>query len=186
MSTRTIIIGSILAITITVLGILFCVRTVDAPPTSVEVNKTLALPDLRALTFNLEGKTITLHNGIYIDQAEATGVTVGKVSYFGNEAKGDLNHDGVTDAAFLVISDSGGSGTFYYVVAALSTSDGYVGSNAVFLGDRIAPQSSTVNGAILSVNYADRRPDEPLSAPPSQGVSKRFRAEGVELVAVGE
>jgi len=44
--------------------------------------------------------------------------------YFGNEATGDLNGDGQADKAFLVTQDPGGSGTFYYVIAALKTAAG--------------------------------------------------------------
>ena len=76
------------------------------------------------------------------------------------------------DVGFVFTRESGGSGTFYYAVAALWMLDGnYVGTNAVYLGDRIAPQSTEIRQSILKVNYADRGKDEPFSTPPSQGVT---------------
>ncbi|MDP3207563.1 MAG: hypothetical protein Q8M65_00300 [Rhodoglobus sp.] len=102
--------------------------------------------------------------------------------FFGNEAKGDLNGDGNEDIAFLLTQDGGGSGTFFYVVVALRTDDGYTGTNAVLLGDRIAPQTTEIHGTELIVNYAERAPDEPMTTPPSIGVSKYLKVVDGELV----
>ena len=104
--------------------------------------------------------------------------------YFGNEAVGDLNGDGLPDTAFLVTEDYGGSGTFYYVVVALETLNGYQGTNGVLLGDRIAPQTTEINNGELIVNYADRKPSEPMTSEPSVGVSKYLKVQGTTLVEV--
>jgi hypothetical protein len=81
-----------------------------------------------------------------------------------------LNNDGREDVAFIVTQDTGGSGFFYYVVAALHTTSGYVGSEGYFLGDRIAPQTTeSGSGSTIIINYATRRPDEPMVAQPSIG-----------------
>ena len=109
-------------------------------------------------------------------------------TYFGNEVELDLNGDGQPDVAFLLTQSGGGSGTFFYAAVALTTADGYQGTNAIFLGDRIAPQSTTVdprNPAQFVVNYADRRASDPMSAQPSVGVSRTFRVDGGTLVEVG-
>ena len=73
---------------------------------------------------------------------------------------------------FLITQDPGGSGTFYYVVAALRDDKGYTGTNGILLGDRIAPQSTVIQDGLIIVNYADRKADEPMTADPSVGVSK--------------
>ena len=77
---------------------------------------------------------------------------------------------------FLLTQDGNGSGAFYYVVAALSTANGYVGSDGYFLGDRIAPQNINLSEnpnqqGVIVVNYADRATDEPMAATPSVGKS---------------
>lgn len=96
----------------------------------------------------------------------------GGLAYFGNEVRKDLNGDGREDIAFLVTYQPGGSGTFYYVVAALATSTGYIGSSGYLLGDRIAPQT-TESGAqdAVIINYADRASGESFATPPSVGKS---------------
>jgi hypothetical protein len=94
--------------------------------------------------------------------------------HFGNEATGDIDNDGVLDAVFLLTQEGGGTGTFFYVAAARKTPDGYIGTNAVLLGDRIAPQSTVIKEGIITVNYAERNPDESMAVSPSVGVSKSF------------
>ncbi|MEQ1678775.1 MAG: META domain-containing protein, partial [Chitinophagaceae bacterium] len=80
--------------------------------------------------------------------------------------------DGTEDVVFLLTQNTGGSGTFYYVVGAVSTESGYVGSLAVLLGDRIAPQTTEFGeNNIVVVNYADRALGEDFSIQPSVGKS---------------
>ena len=96
--------------------------------------------------------------------------------YFGNELRTDLDGDGREDVAFIVTHSPGGSGTFYYAVAALNTERGYIGSDGYLLGDRIAPQSTTVSPNprhkhVVVFTYADRAADDPMTAQPSVGKS---------------
>lgn len=127
--------------------------------------------DTKNLTFFIDGKSVTLVNGI--SQVSATPGSASKITtrYFGNEATGDLTQDGMPDTAFLITQDSGGSGLFYYAVVAIKTADGYKITNAFFVGDRISPQSTyiPINSQELQVNYAERKPSEPMTAQPSQG-----------------
>jgi len=55
------------------------------------------------------------------------------------------------------------------------------GTKAIYLGDRIAPQTTEFRNGEIIVNYADRRPDEPFSTIPSVGVSKYFKVVDGEL-----
>lgn len=119
------------------------------------------------------------HIAYLIDgQAFTLGQTVGKTNtqYFGNEAEGDLNGDGLIDRAFIITQTTGGSGTFYYAVGAIKNSaGGYLGTAGVFLGDRIAPQTTEIKDGIVIVNYADRAPSESFVTSPSIGKSIRFK-----------
>ena len=141
------------------------------------------LSGLRNSTFEVEGTPVTLVKGI-----SEEGILLGATSklttrYFGNEALGDLNGDGMEDAIFLITQDGGGSGLFYYAVAALKTPGGYKTTNAFFIGDRIAPQTTEIHElelhgikqAEIYVNYAERKPDEPMSAQPSMGATKLLK-----------
>lgn len=126
--------------------------------------------DYKRITVGIESELITLGE-------EGT-------QFFGNEAKGDINEDGIVDLGFIFTRNTGGSGTFYYAVAALQNAAGrYIGTNAVYLGDRIAPQSSEIRNTIFVVNYADRAKDEPFSTPPSIGVSAYLYYQDGELRA---
>jgi len=127
----------------------------------------LAAPDTRNGTYRVEGEAVTL---------------TGTFAYFGNEAEGDLNGDGIPDRAFLFTDQPGGSGTFFYVAALVSTPQGWQGTGAVLVGDRIAPQTTDIENGVVIVNYADRKPGEPFSAQPSVGVSLSLRLSGMNLV----
>lgn len=140
--------------------------------------QTTETPDIKTLfdaknaTFTIEEKSITLANGVSEISVVPGSASKTITRYFGNEEMGDLNGDGRADAAFLITQETGGSGLFYYAVVALKTNDNeYKTTNAVFIGDRISPQSTYIseNPMELQVNYADRKPNEPMSAQPSIG-----------------
>ena len=123
-------------------------------------------------TYIINGENVTLVHGV--SEVEAAPGSASKITtrYFGNEVVYDLNGDGRPDTAFILTQEMGGSGVFYYVVAALNTQDGYVGSHALFLGDRIAPQSTNMGtDTVIVVNYADRNPGESFAVAPSVGKS---------------
>lgn len=135
-------------------------------------------------TYQIEGTFVTLTNGV--SKVEAAPGSASKIvtTYFGNEATEDVNGDGMPDTAFILTQNSGGSGTFYYAVVALKTAEGYRGTNAIALGDRIAPQTTEIKDGQLIVNYADRTAGEPMTARPSVGVSKYLNVEGDTLIVV--
>jgi hypothetical protein len=136
---------------------------------------------LRNASFQVEGLPVTLADGVS-ETAAAPGSAARVVTrYFGNEATGDLDGDGVADAAFLITQTRGGSGTFFYVVAAVANAGGYAGTNAVLLGDRVAPQSVRVSDRALVVTYAERGPGAAMTDRPSVGVSKTLRLVGTTL-----
>ena len=116
----------------------------------------------------------SLKNATYTVDGKGIALT-GSYAYFGNEAAGDLNGDGQADIAFIFTSQPGGSGTFYYVAVALHKDGGWTGTNAVLLGDRIAPQTTEINNGVVTVNFADRNPGEPFTTKPSLGKSMYLR-----------
>jgi hypothetical protein len=105
--------------------------------------------------------------------------------YYGNEAVGDLNGDNIQDTAFILTETAGGSGTFYIVVAALGSGEGYKGTNSILLGDRIRPQSLEIQDGEIIVNYLDHGPGEPLASASLQA-SKRLQVKEGVLVQVGQ
>ncbi|MEK7639076.1 MAG: hypothetical protein AAB388_02875 [Patescibacteria group bacterium] len=135
--------------------------------------QTDALPaDYKAVTFTISGQPVTLQNGVAEAVTDLGGAAKTMVRYFGNELRHDVDGDGVEDVVFLITQEAGGSGTFFYAVAALKRETGYVGSEALFIGDRIAPQTTEPGeGRQIIINYADRAPGEPMTTSPSHGKS---------------
>ncbi|MCR4306792.1 MAG: META domain-containing protein [Candidatus Yonathbacteria bacterium] len=138
-------------------------------------NQTPALSHKDA-SYMIDGRTITLKDSV--SEIEAVPGSASKIvtRYFGNEVRRDLNEDGREDVVFLMTQETGGTGTFYYVVAALNMPEGYIGSQGLLLGDRIAPQTTKMSRDpghinVIVVNYAERKPGESFATPPSVGKS---------------
>jgi hypothetical protein len=125
-------------------------------------------------TYSIEGQSVTLADGKAEMVAAPGSATKVVTTIFGQPVSGDLNGDGVVDAAVMLVQDPGGSGTFYYVATAINNNNVAQGSNAILLGDRIAPQNITIKSNKIVANYADRKPGDPMTAPPSVGVTKYF------------
>ena len=138
-------------------------------------------------TYVIDGQPVHLVDGTAETEAAPGSASMQVTRYFGYTVNIDLNADGLMDAAFLLQQETGGSGEFYYVAAALQNEGGILGTNAIFLGDRISPQSITADlhdPAHFIVNYTDRKPAEPMSAQPSVDFSRVFKFENGSLVEV--
>ena len=141
-----------------------------------------AVSDYKNISYTIEGQPIALIEGKAETAAVPGSSSKYVTQYFGNDAKGDLNSDGAPDTAFILTQFTGGSGMFYYVVAALQNADGTsVGTNGVMLGDRIAPQSTEIKNGEIIVSYAERRANEPMTASPSVAISKHLKVTGTNL-----
>ncbi|MFA6601625.1 MAG: META domain-containing protein [Candidatus Paceibacterota bacterium] len=128
--------------------------------------------DPKNATYRIEGKSVTLVNGLSVTPVASGSAAMVTTRYFGNEVKHDFDGDGRIDTAFILTQTTGGSGTFYYLVAALYEPEGYVGSEAFLIGDRIAPQITSMlddpaTPEVIVVNFATRKPGESFSASPS-------------------
>lgn len=143
---------------------------------------TVGTNDPRNIAYTIDGNEVLLRNGV-AEEEIAPGTSSKIITrYFGNEVRADMNHDGSEDMAFLLTQDGGGSGIFYYVVVALGSEQGYHGTNAILIGDRIAPQTTEYRAGEIIVNYADRASGEPMSTRPSLGVSRYFVITNGELI----
>ncbi len=124
--------------------------------------------------YTVDDQKIVLDKGSFKDAVETDPPS--KIRYFGNEAKTDLDDDGKVDSVFLITLNSGGTGTFFYVLANLNKGNHIEGSKGYFIGDRISPQTTEIGeGNSIIINYADRGDDEPFSAEPSIGKSLRLK-----------
>jgi len=170
-----------LVVAIIVLGALLLILNNNSEPQNDSATPEISYKDIEYI---IDGQPVILANGV--SEVEAAPGSASKIvtRYFGNNANGDLNGDNIPDIGFILTQETGGSGTFYYVAVALKTETGYRGTNAILLGDRIAPQTTKIKNGGIIVNYADRKEDEPMTAQPSVGVSRYFQINGDELIEI--
>jgi hypothetical protein len=165
---------------------LYGTPTVTAPTqssstTSAATSTALASLDPLNTTYSVDGTSITLVNGkASVAAAPGSAETI-TTQTFGQPVLGDLNGDGTNDAAIILVQTGAGSGSFFYIATALATNNGTVGTNAVLLGDRIAPDTTQVANGIVTVNYADRKSTDSMTTQPSIGVSKYLVVAGTAL-----
>jgi hypothetical protein len=101
----------------------------------------------------------------------------------GSPVRGDLDGDGDEDAALVLLHRTGGTGTFFYVAAALQGPGGFSGTRAVLLGDRIAVESIRIRNGVLIADYADRAASQPMAFAPTVAQTRYFTVRDGDLVA---
>jgi hypothetical protein len=142
-----------------------------------------ACPDLftesyiKNATFTIEEKTFKLQNGEY---KEGTKYTAG----ISNIVMGDLNKDGKKDAVAIINNQTGGTGSFYYLVAILNKDDKpeYVASQ--LLGDRIAVDSLKIENNVINLDIKDHAKGTPMAAEPDLEKSLNYELSNNKLVPV--
>ncbi|MEI8339330.1 MAG: META domain-containing protein [bacterium] len=122
-------------------------------------------------TYTIGDEKYTMVNGKVEKDIVPGSASKNIVRIFGTPTIGDLNGDGTNDAAMFLQQTTGGTGIFYYVALAINKDGKYFGTNAVFLGDRIAPQTVDILDGKAVANFAIRKEGEPMVAQPSLGKS---------------
>lgn len=124
--------------------------------------------DYLNIRYIIEGSAVELVEGV----SRATDIpgsspTV-ETRHMGDPLRKDLNGDGREDIAHILTQERGGTGTFFYLVAALASESGLTGSGGYLLGDRIlAGGLESGPGLSLDLHIIDRGPGDPMSAAPS-------------------
>ena len=154
----------------------------EAPATGCDA---ISGKDPKNTTYIVNNMEVTLVDGKasneVVEGASSTVVT----SIFGEPVYADLNSDGLEDAVVFLVQETGGTGSFFSFAVAVKNNSGYVGTEAIPLGDRIAPQNINIkDDGIIAVNYADRKAGEPMTADPSVGVTAYAVLEGSTLSTV--
>lgn len=112
--------------------------------------------DPRDAQYGIAGKEVPLTNGTGVLQVEGGSHIV---RYFGNEARGDLNADGISDVAFLLVQEIPEGERFFLAAAIQNTEARFQGTQAMMIGDNIAPQTTAFKDGKVVVYYAERRAD---------------------------
>lgn len=133
-------------------------------------------------TYFFENEPVILTNGKEEKEIVPGAASKQITQYFGNEIKADINNDQIEDAVFVLTQNQGGSGTFFYVAAALCSDRGYQGTNTILLGDRITPQAITFENGEIIISYLARKSEEPMINQPSIPTSKHLKLENGKLI----
>jgi hypothetical protein len=167
---------------IVVVAISGCSRETTPNPRAAPAEP-LAADPLDA-TYWIDGSEIPLSKGHFEMPAAPGSAAMVTATVFDTPAYGDLDGSGDIDAAVILVYQTGGSGTFYYIAAAINGVDGYRGTNAMLLGDRVIPQTVRIQNRVIIADFADRRPGEPMAATPTIDVTRYAYLDGDSLVAV--
>jgi hypothetical protein len=127
---------------------------------------------------HVEEGEIRLENGIFEDTARRVIVV-----FLPEYAAGDLDDDGAPDAAVLLATTTGGSGTFQDLAAVLNR-DGLPANTATFfLGDRVLVDRIRIVEGEIHVDLTMHGPADPMCCP-SVRATRRFRLEEGGLVEI--
>lgn len=143
----------------------------------------VAAPDPLNATYRIERSDVTLVNGRSERDAAVGSATKVVTTLADQRATGDVDGDGRPDSVVVLMSQTGGSGTFFYIVALLNPASGVSAAPAVVLGDRIKVSAVRLDGRTIVVDLLDRAAGEPMIATPSVAVTKRFVVDAGALAA---
>ncbi len=158
-----------------------------AAPPAAPVTATLTLDQLKNHTYALEqapGGKAALVNGKF-EAAIGAGATQ-KVTALLTEpvAFGDLNGDGVADAAVILTANTGGSGAFVNLHAVLNEGGKPADAGLALLGDRVQVKTLAIHAdtaGALVVDLMTHGPKDPLCCPTME-VVQTYKLQGNTLV----
>lgn len=127
---------------------------------------------------------VTLVDGTYSEPAAPGSATMTTVQLGAQQAYGDLNGDGVDDAATTLVADPGGSGTFIYLSAVLDEGGVGVPVSTVLLGDRVEITHLSIFEEQITVELLTVAEGEPMAAEPTVKVTQVYQLQDNQLVQV--
>lgn len=160
-------ISIVLIIMFFIVGLMIISNKVGQKPAPVVTSA----PSLKNISVKVGSDTFNLVNGKAEIEVAPGSATKNTLMLFGEPVMGDLDGDGDVDAALLFVNNPGGSGAFFYAVLAINNSGAYKATEAMLLGDRIAPQTVEIHEGRAVYNFAVRKVGEPFSVQPSVGRS---------------
>ncbi len=151
----------------------------STPPLSLEALKNATYPSEWE-----ESGTITLTDGRYEGEPFVEGgASRPIVTLVEPVAFGDLDGDGVEDAAVVLAANAGGSGTFISLEAVRNEGGEPVHVATYSLGDRARIESLAIEGGQIVLEMITHGPDDPLCCP-TQRARNVYALEGDALIEV--
>jgi len=151
-------------------------------------NTTLPAPapaDPASMTYRspwLEAGQVTLVQGVYRAPAAPGSAAALVVRLTDRQAFGTLA--GTEAGAVVLVTQTGGTGTFYDLALLAPERNGWVNSDVVPLGDRVDIHQLVIRDNQVVVDMTTQGPQDPMCCPTLR-VERRFAVQGGKLVAIG-
>jgi Immunoglobulin-like domain of bacterial spore germination len=107
-------------------------------------------------------RTVKLVNGAY---SEGSGADQYSVQMLDTVAFGNLDSDGITDAAVILVENTGGTGEFESVVAILNKNGAPSQAGQAELGDRVKVNAMSINASKVELDMLVQGPNDPMCCP---------------------
>lgn len=137
---------------------------IETPVNDIE---TKGRPDPSNATFIFDEGSVTLSNGRGEKEVVPGSAFTEETTILDKFGYGDINADNKEDVVLFLANYGAGSGTFIYVAGYVSGPVTYHGSKVVFIGDRVTPQSISIDKGTITVRYLDREEDDAYSVEPT-------------------
>lgn len=137
-------------------------------PSHSSASRALTENDLANATYRIdELGTFRLNNGEFnrqygVGETQRHKVALEKIAF------GDMDHDGLTDAAVILAWQSGGSGTFKYLMAMRNTGSGPRQQDGILLGDRVQISAFSIAAGEVRLETLTSGPRDPACCPSQQ------------------
>lgn len=139
--------------------------------------------DPAAMTYRspwLEGGQVTLAQGVYRAPAAPGSAAELVVRLTDWQTFGTLA--GKEAGAVVLVTQTGGTGTFYDLALLVPERNGWVNSDLVLLGDRVDIHELVIRDNQVVVDMTTQGPQDPMCCPTLQ-VERRFAVQAGKLVA---
>ena len=124
---------------------------------------------------------IQLSDGSYKEKYDEQSTSELIIGLTDNISLGDLNGDEINDITAILISDPGGSGTFYYLHIIINGYFYLYSSFEDFLGDRVKIESLSIEDQKIYIEMVAHKEDDALCCPTDE-ISRVFIIEDDELL----
>jgi len=122
-----------------------------------------------------------LSNGVYQEKVAPGSAIEVVITLSDHYSIGDLNGDNVADAAAVLISNPGGSGTFRDLVVVINQNGVPKHIATELLGDRIKVKSVTIKSGEILVEMLKHGPNDPMVSP-TLNVTQTYKLQEDKLV----
>ena len=141
-------------------------------------------PDLESLTFRstvYTERSVTLTRGEFRTPAAPGSASAVVVRLTDKRAFATM--DGKAMGAVVVVTSTGGTGSFYELALLAKRTDGWLNVDTILLGDRTKVQAVTIEDKLIVILMKAHAPNDPMCCP-TLDVKKQFAISDNHLVAV--